>query len=217
MNTHGKTTGIFYFPLVMLLVAKNDTLNSKENNSNLLAEISKNTKTTHYYNSYSNTKSRFPLKCLLSISNTTSPKINSCSPTPPSHNPKVPAAHSLIVSNSENGKSFQLPRPKTLLSYPSLQSFSHTPNPNLGHAIFSAWNACLPALSAKLEFLPTHTGTAPQPPCTLCRCPTGSPLCFPNISSIVLLRPTDELEKTQLWHQTHLDLNSRSAACYLVT
>lgn len=48
----------------------------------------------------------------------------------------------------------KLPRPKTLASHPWLQSFPHTPNPNLALAIFSAWNARLPALSAWLEFLP---------------------------------------------------------------
>lgn len=52
---------------------------------------------------------------LLSNSNQTLPQINSCSPTLPSTpHPQIPEAHSLIISNSENGKSFPLPRSKTL-------------------------------------------------------------------------------------------------------
>lgn len=83
---------------------------------------------------------------LLSNSNQTFPQINSCSPTLPSTpHPQIPAAHSLIISNSENGQSFPLPRSKTL--YHILDSsLSPTPQIQTQHILFCPSRMPVPQL-----------------------------------------------------------------------
>ena len=83
---------------------------------------------------------------LLSNSNQTFPQINSCSPTLPSTpHPQIPAARSLIISNSENGQSFPLPRSKTLCHILD-SSLSPTPQIQTQHILFCPSRMPVPQL-----------------------------------------------------------------------